>query len=324
MIMFKVALIGIGGMGGCHFDVYKSIPDCKVVAVADVRVDMAKEKVNDESVHIYSDMDTLLANETVDMVDICTPSYMHADMVIKTLEMGINTLTEKPMSLTESDCEKIIEAAKKSSAKFMVAHVVRFMAPYSYLADEIKKGELGNLLRLDMKRVGSIPVWSWEDWMRDCSKSGGTPIDLSIHDIDFVQSVLGEPDDVNGVYYKLNDNNDFVVANMIYGKTVVSTEGTWYNYELPFNASYRAIFQNGAIELKDGVVYKNGQKIELDADDAELDSEINLSGTDGYATEIKYFIDCVKNNKTPDFVSPESSKASVALVERIVKNSIVL
>lgn len=322
--MFKVALIGIGGMGGHHFNVYKGIEDCKVVAVADVRTDMAKEKVNDESVHIYSNMDDLLANETVDMVDICTPSYMHADMSIKALQMGINTLSEKPMTINSADAERIIKAAEKSDAKFMVAHVVRFMAPYAYLADEIKKGEMGELLRLDMKRVGGIPRWSWEDWMRDCKKSGGTPIDLSIHDIDFVQSVLGQPDEVNGVYHKMNNDNDFIVANMTFGKTVVSTEGTWYNYDLPFDASFRAVFQNGYIQLKDNKLYKNGEEVELNAEDEHIDSGINVSGTDGYATEIKYFIDCVKNNVSPDFVSPESSKASVSLVERIIENSIVL
>ena len=322
--MFKVALIGIGGMGGHHFNVYKGIEDCKVVAVADVRTDMAKEKVNDESVHIYSDIDDLLANETVDMVDICTPSYMHADMSIKTLQMGINTLSEKPMTINSADAERIIKATEKSDAKFMVAHVVRFMAPYAYLADEIKKGEMGELLRLDMKRAGGIPRWSWEDWMRDCKKSGGTPIDLSIHDIDFVQSVLGQPDEVNGVYHKMNNDNDFIVANMTFGKTVVSTEGTWYNYDLPFDASFRAVFQNGYIQLKDNKLYKNGEEVELNAEDEHIDSGINVSGTDGYATEIKYFIDCVKNNISPDFVSPESSKASVSLVERIIENSIIL
>ena len=322
--MFKVALIGIGGMGGHHFNVYKSIEGCKVVAVADVRTDMAKEKVNDESVHIYSDMDDLLANETVDMVDICTPSYMHADMSIKALQMGINTLSEKPMTVNSADAERIIEAAEKSDAKFMVAHVVRFMAPYAYLADEIKKGGMGELLRLDMKRVGGIPRWSWEDWMRDCKKSGGTPIDLSIHDIDFVQSVLGQPDEINGVYHKMNNDNDFIVANMTFDKTVVSTEGTWYNCDLPFDASFRAVFQNGYIQLKDNKLYKNGEEVELNAPDEHIDSGINVSGTDGYATEIKYFIDCVKNNVSPDFVSPESSKTSVSLVERIIENSIIL
>lgn len=322
--MFKVALIGIGGMGGHHFNVYKGIEGCKVVAVADVRTDMAKEKVNDESVHIYSDMDDLLANETVDMVDICTPSYMHADMSIKALQMGINTLSEKPMTVNSADAERIIEAAEKSDAKFMVAHVVRFMAPYAYLADEIKKGGMGELLRLDMKRVGGIPRWSWEDWMRDCKKSGGTPIDLSIHDIDFVQSVLGQPDKINGVYHKMNNDNDFIVANMTFDKTVVSTEGTWYNCDLPFDASFRAVFQNGYIQLKDNKLYKNGEEVELNAADEHIDSGINVSGTDGYATEIKYFIDCVKNNVSPDFVSPESSKASVSLVERIIENSIIL
>ena len=47
--MIKVALIGIGGMGGCHFNCYKDIENAEVIAVCDVRTDMAKEKVNNES-----------------------------------------------------------------------------------------------------------------------------------------------------------------------------------------------------------------------------------------------------------------------------------
>ena len=81
--MIKVALIGIGGMGNVHFNAYKTLDDVKVIAVADVRVDMAKEKVNDDSVKIYHDMDELLANEQPDVIDICTPSYMHADLSVK-------------------------------------------------------------------------------------------------------------------------------------------------------------------------------------------------------------------------------------------------
>lgn len=168
--MIKVALIGIGGMGGCHFNCYKDIENAEVIAVCDVRTDMAKEKVNNESIHIYSSYDELLENENPDYVDICTPSYMHREMSIKALEKGINVLCEKPMSLTTADTEAILSAVKKSGKIFMTAHVVRFMKAYMYLKNVIDSKELGDLLRLDMKRISSIPVWSWEDWMRNLDK----------------------------------------------------------------------------------------------------------------------------------------------------------
>ncbi len=322
--MMKIALIGIGGMGGVHFNCYKNIKDAEIVAVCDVRTDMAKEKVNDEKIHIYESYDELLKNENPDIIDICTPSYLHREMSIKALEKGINVLCEKPMSLTSNDTAEILKAVKKSGKLFMTAHVVRFMTPYMYLKNVIDSNELGKLLRLDMKRISEIPLWSWEDWMRDISKSGGTPIDLSIHDIDFIQYTLGEPKEVRGIYHKLKNNNDFIVSEFIYDDCVVTAEGGWYNYKIPFNASFSAVFENGSMNFADGIMVKNGEKVELDIKDMSDDTGINISGVDGYGGEIEYFISCVKNGTMPKIVTPESSQASVKLVERILNNSVIL
>lgn len=322
--MKKVALVGIGGMGGGHFSCYGSIENAEVIAVADVRTEMAKEKVNNGNIHIYGSLDELLENETPDIIDICTPSYMHRDMSIKCLEKGFHVLCEKPMSLNSEDTAAIIAAAEKSGKLFMTAHVVRFMTPYMYLKKVIDSKELGELLRLDMKRISEVPLWNWESWMMDLDKSGGTPMDLSIHDIDFIQYVLGEPKAVSGVYYKLKNNNDFIESQLVYDNCIVSAEAGWYNYKLPFNASFNAIFENGQLELKDGKVYKNSEEIQLETGEISDNTGINISGTDGYGAEIRYFIRCVENGTKPELVTPESSQNSIRLVERIKKNCIII
>jgi predicted dehydrogenase len=199
----------------------------------------------------------------------------------------------------------------------MAAHVVRFMAPYAYLREVIKSGELGRLLRLDMKRISSIPVWSWEDWMRDESKSGGVITDLSIHDIDYVQSILGMPDKVSCYRHGMKNNNDFAVTEMVYGDTIVSCEGTWYNTGIPFHATYLAVFENGYVESTDKI-YKNGVAVNSDEKKAEaLDLGINIGNDNGYLNEMQYFVDCVNNGVSPDFVTPESSCNTMKLVDTI-------
>ena len=322
--MLKVALIGIGGMGGCHFDCYKDIKNAGVIAVCDVRKDMAEEKVSDKNVHIYESYDELLKNEQPDYVDICTPSYMHREMSIKALEKGINVLCEKPMSLNSEDTAAIIAAAEKSGKIFMTAHVVRFMKAYMYLKSVIDSKELGSLLRLDMKRISAVPQWSWEDWMRDTEKSGGTPIDLSIHDIDFIQYVLGEPKEVHGVYHKLRDNNDFIVSELVYDNCIVTAEAAWYNYDIEFEAKFDAVFTGGMIRYSGGELFKNGEKVELDVSKLSKNTGINISNADGYGGEIEYFVSCVENGVKPQIVTPDSSQASIKLIERILKNSVIL
>ena len=317
----RVGLVGVGGMGGCHFYNYEKIENAELVAVCDVRKDVAKQKVGNRKIKIYTNLDRMLQHNELDMIDICTPSYMHKNMAIKLLKKGYHVLCEKPMTLNAKDAEKVVAASKETDKNFMVAHVVRFMKPYRVLRSVIESGELGKLIRLDMKRISGIPTWSWEDWMRDEKRSGGVTTDLSIHDLDFVQSVLGMPDTIQSYRYNMKDNNDTVVTNMTYGDTLVSCEGTWYNTGIPFHATFLAVFQNGSLELSDKL-YKNGVPVEAEEAKAEeVDLGINVGNDDGYLNEMQYFVNCIIENKKPDFVTPESSAQSVLLADMIKKKA---
>lgn len=320
--MKKVALIGIGGMGFVHYNAYKKIENAQIIAVADPRVDMAKEKVGTDNVNVYASIEELFASEKPDVVDVCTPSYMHADLAVYAMEHGCDVICEKPMSLDAEGTAKMIVAEMKTGKTLMVAHVVRFMAPYVYLKSVIDSGELGKPVHFQMKRISSTPKWSWEDWMRDVNKSGGSPIDLSIHDIDFVQYVFGQPKSVGGVYRQMTDNTDFIVSDLVYNGFAVNVIGGWYNADIPFNASYTAIFENGSVISEGGVVKKNGEEVTLDIGEVSENTGINLSGADGYADEIAYFIDCIERGVKPEKVTPESSENSVKLVHAILGSAI--
>ena len=321
MAKLRVGLVGIGGMGGCHFFNYDEVEGAEIVAVCDVQDKMAKEKVKGRGIKVYKTLAGMLNNAELDMIDICTPSYLHKDMAIKLLKKGYHVLCEKPMTLNTKDAKKVLEVAKASDKKFMVAHVVRFMAPYMYLKSVIESGELGKLIRLDMKRISSIPKWSWEDWMRDEKRSGGVATDLSIHDLDFVQSILGMPDKITSYTTGIKNNNDYVVSNLQYGDALVTCEGTWYNAPIGFKATYLAVFQNGYVELSDKL-YKNGKEVVIDQPKSkEADLGINVGNDNGYLTEIQYFVDCVNNNKEIEYVTPESSAKSIELVDLIKKKA---
>ena len=319
--MITVGLVGIGGMGGVHFNAYKNMEDVRVIAVADVRCDMAREKASDYGAKIYASVDELLANEKPDIIDVCTPSYLHADIAVKALDAGIHVVCEKPMSLNTEQTKRIVEARDRSGKFFMTAHVVRFMKPYMYLKSIVDSGELGKLVYIDMKRLSEIPRWSWDNWMQDLDRSGGTPIDLSIHDIDFLRFVFGEPKSFTSSYHKLENCNDYVASTLEYDGFTATVTGGWFNAHLTFRASYLAMFQSGTVELVGGKVYKCGEQIELDLGEISENTGINLSGVDGYAGELRYFVDCVKTGTPPTVVTAESSEGSVALVEKLLASA---
>ena len=314
----KVGLIGLGGMGFCHFNCYKKMDDVEIV-VCDIRVDMAREKIKDESIPVYASYEEMLDKEQPDFVDVCTPSYMHTEMTVYALEHGFHVLSEKPMSINSADAKRMIEVSEKTGKLLMTAHVVRFMSPYVYLKSVIDSGELGKPVHIIMHRLSTTPKWSWENWMKDINKSGHVALDLSIHDIDFAQYVFGAPKSISAVYQEMKDNSNYVATNMIYDGFTVETVGGWYNADIPFHAEYTAIFESGCVESRGGKVTKNGTEVSLDVTETSEDTGINLSGADGYSDEIRYFMDCIKNNRKPSRVSPESSLKSVELVEEILK-----
>ncbi|MBQ8840169.1 MAG: Gfo/Idh/MocA family oxidoreductase [Clostridia bacterium] len=316
----KVGLVGVGGMGGCHFQNYENVKDAELVAVCDVRDDVARKKVGDKNIRIYSSLEKMLKNEKLDMIDICTPSYLHKDMTLKLIN-DYHVLCEKPMTLNAKDAKKISDAARASKKNFMVAHVVRFMTPYEVLKKEIESKELGKLIRLDMKRISAMPRWSWNNWMMDEKLSGGVTTDLSIHDLDFVQSVLGMPDKIDAYRY-VKEENDTILTTMIYGETLVTCEGTWYNYSVPFQAEFIAVFQNGCVKLDNGVLYVNGEEYKkVEPVTEEVDLGINVGNDDGYFKEIQYFVDCIVSGKQPGRVTPESSARSVLLADMVKKKA---
>lgn len=322
MKKIKVALAGIGGMGNVHFNCYKKIKNAELVAVCDVRKDFALERVG-SACPVYTDIDEMLKNEEIDVVDICTPSYLHAEMAVECLNKGLNVLCEKPMTLTCRDAEKVLAAAENSGKKFMVAHVVRFMPQYAFLKKVTDEGKLGKLISLDMRRLSSVPRWSWENWMQDEQKSGGVCLDLSVHDIDFVQSVLGMPERVSASYRPLKSDSSFIKSTLYYGETAVSVQAAWYNAEIPFTADFLAVFDNGFVEFKDGKLFMCDKEIPLDGDGSgDFDSGINVKGGDAYENEISYFIDCVINDKKPLFVMPESSANSITLASKIIAEAV--
>ena len=316
----KVALIGIGGMGKNHFNIYKGFEDIDFVAACDIRqsrLDLASAEC--PHMHFYTNYAEMLEREQPDIVDICTPTYLHAEHAIAAMQAGAHVICEKPMALSSQETSMVIAQAQKTGKTFMAAHVVRFMQAYAYLAEAIKTKKHGKLLKLSLRRISATPTWSWENWFLDKQKSGHVLLDLMIHDIDFMQSVLGEPEEIVGAHYELKNHTNFASAIYLYDHCSVSIESGWFKSNPKFTADYFAFFEEGYISLNDGNVVECGEPVVLAEKDAIQSMGINISHADGYASECRYFIDCIKAGKSPDFITPESSAASVALVEKTIE-----
>src|SRR5207248_5673184 len=129
-----------------------------------------------------TDLDAAIADPEIDAVDICLPTPIHRATAERALGRGAHVLLEKPIALALEDADAIVEAAARSGRIFMVGLVLRFWPEYVELQRRVASGELGGPRAVNAHRLS--PPADWNEWMADRSQSGGTPVDLMIHDFD--------------------------------------------------------------------------------------------------------------------------------------------
>ncbi len=301
--MLKVAVVGVGGISGAHIPAWEEMKDAELVALCDIRPERMEKY---EGKRCYTDIDELLKNEKLDILDICLPTYLHADVACKAMELGINVITEKPISLKNEDVERVYACAEKNNVKFMVAQVLRFWPEYELLKEIYDTKKYGKLLSGTMTRLGCYPRWSWDGWMMDEKRSGLVPFDLHIHDLDFMVYAFGEPKVAHQFRSKLPDQ-DFISLTYDFGDFYINTEASWYATSYPFTAEFRFQFEDAVVANENGkmmIYLRDDEKIDLSQDAAGDTGAINLPKSDAYANEINYFADCVKNNKPVEKVKP--------------------
>ena len=318
----RVAIVGVGGMGGVHFNIYCKKTDIELVAACDLRIDMLREKAKKngrEDVTLYADYDEMLAKEKPDMVDICTPTYLHAEMAVKAMRAGAYALSEKPMALNSGLTEQILAAEKETGKFYMTAQVVRFMTPYRYLKDVIDSKKYGNPVHVMMYRMSQGPAWGTGNWYLQEEKSGLVMLDLMIHDIDFMQYAFGKPKSIDGAYHPLRDGSNSATAVYLYDGFTVTIETGWFQAAIPFHADFYAVFDKGWVESRNGTIYDCGKPVEIPREGVTGETGINISNVDGYETEINEFIEAVRTGVRPMTVPSESSAYTIRLVEETRK-----
>ncbi len=324
--MVKVGIIGLGGMGNMHLGCYAAVRDAEVMAVADINEDKlhpgessqqinigeGKGQIDPERQRLYTDADDLIADDEVEMVDICLPTFLHAEYCKRALAAGKHVLCEKPMALTQAECEEVLQAAEDADGMFMVAQCVRFFPEYEYLSETIESGRFGRLRQLSLWRGTAPPQWSWEGWLLDHERSGGGLVDLHVHDADFVQFVLGMPRAVCSTGARGPSGGwDVVDTEYIYDdKMAVRCGG---NLAMPagfgFEARFTAVFEKGALG------YSTAEGHGLLEYTPEGVHHPEIAHRSGYEKEIEYFVECIDHNELPAMVMPHSSAQSVRLVE---------
>ena len=329
--MLKVGIIGLGNIGmDAHHKAYLKIAaengPVEVVAVCD-EVQARLDEVADKNYRTYLSIDEMLEAEQgkLDYIDICLPTYLHAEIAIKAMEMGYNVLSEKPMALNPEQCQAMIDAQKKTGKLLMIAYCNRFYRGAQIVKSVIESGELGRPLYAEFRRMGGggRPTGrNKNNWFWNKDLSGGAMLDLHIHDVDMIRWMFGMPnavsvaatagDDTPNVGYDIMsanymyDNNMFVNAMCCWGGPA---RGEYDSRVIHVN------FEHGFVRFERT---KNRQafvkSIQLPGKPTETVEYPDAIGFAAYEGEILYFCDCLKSGKKPVCDMPEESIDSVKMV----------
>ena len=324
--MLKAALIGFGGIAQAHKNGYAILEKegrVSLVAACDIRKEAFEQTVeinlktdsSEPSLNFrtYTDLDEMLANEQVDFVDICVPSYLHKEIAIKMLERGYNVLCEKPMALNSADCTAMLKAEEKSGKHLMIAQVLRFFPEYEYLKTCIADQRFGKPRAAFFDRLSSPPTWGWENWFMDPEKSGGCITDLHVHDIDIAGYLFGKPEAVSCRTVDMKSKYDIVQTALFYPGLPVTAQGAWTTKQTQFAASYRVDFEKATVLFEKG-------KVTVYPDDDTAPYSPELKGWDGYTNEIDFFCDVV-SGKIENTRNPASAAAQTIRVIEALKKS---
>ncbi|WP_447560591.1 Gfo/Idh/MocA family protein, partial [Staphylococcus aureus] len=158
-------IIGCGGIAnGKHLPSLAQIDDVEIVAFCDIDIEKAKiaattfGKVNAK---VYQDYQELLKDQTIDVVHICTPNYLHCDMTVHALEANKHVMCEKPMAKTTVEAQQMLDAAKRTGKKLTIGYQNRFRVDSQFLHQVTARGDLGDIYfgKAHAIRRRAVPNW---------------------------------------------------------------------------------------------------------------------------------------------------------------------
>lgn len=321
--MIKVGLVGFGGMGKVHFHNYKEIEGVEVTGIV-TESQVGKEEAEKLGVAHFGTIKELVEHIPVDVIDICTPTFLHKPQVMEALSFDKHVIVEKPMALHKADAEEMYALAESKNRFLFVAQVLRFTKDAQILKDIVTKGTLGKPLDAHFERVSGKPSWSQGGWLFDKEKSGQVAFDLHIHDLDLMVSTFGKPRKFS---FTSNGRNKEVEQEQYrityeYDGFTVCAETAWYHADYPFTQRFRIYFEEGVLEQEKGVLtlyQKDRKPVVYDTKDEVLVSTgINLPPTGMFYNELSHFMDCIRKGEPSRVIEKSEIISSIEILEKIV------
>ena len=204
----RVGIIGTGWIAESHIEQYVKFPDVEVVAMADLipgkcQAFCEKMGVDYTNIHFYPDHKSMLANEKLDGVSICTYNATHAECAIDALNAGVNVLLEKPFTVTLDEAVEVMKAEKASGKLLTIGFQPRMDPNMQEIKKIVESGELGEIYYIQTGggRRRGIPN---STFIEKSTAGIGALGDIGCYSLDMVLNAIGYPKPLTVTGYTSN------------------------------------------------------------------------------------------------------------------------
>ncbi|MBX9792107.1 MAG: Gfo/Idh/MocA family oxidoreductase [Pirellulales bacterium] len=260
--MVRIGIVGIGFMGMIHYLAWQRVRGAKVVAISTrdrvklagdwrgIKGNFGPAGTQVELAHMrrYAELDDLLADNKVDLVDICLPPALHARVARAAFAAGKHVLCEKPIALALPEAESMRRAAERAKRMLLVAHVLPFFPEFATALKLVQGGRYGALLGGHFKRIISDPLWIKDFY--DPRTVGGPVIDLHIHDAHFIRLLAGMPQSIASTGRMRGEVVELINSQFLYGAggpTITATGGVIRQQGRPFTHGFEIYLERATL-----------------------------------------------------------------------------
>jgi len=321
----KIIRVGIAGAGMAGYGHLKSliqVRGAKVVAIADPD-ESARRRVGDEFgiEKLFRSYEQLLSDESVDLIYVCTPHYLHYRVTMDALQAGKDVICEKPIAVNIKEADEMIRLSKKLDRRLFVAHSGRFEYETRIAKQLLKKQAIGRpflflacFIGDEHKRMNDSQ--SWKGTM--AKSGGGVLIDNGIHIIDILCSFFGAVKAVNAnckrlltdIEGKAEDTSlaSLEFKNKIVAQISVTFVARYNNWPVPYVGAGVRIDLYGT---KGSLHISNEPEnaVTLIQNKGRKNFSQKKPYIDSILEEDKHFINCLINDREPIVKAEEGRKA---------------
>lgn len=197
-LVIQYAIVGCGHIAEKHVQAIEAVEGAELTAVCD-QDPRRLEPFAAKGIQSFTDMAEMLASASVDVVNICTPSGLHAALAIQAAHAGKHVVVEKPIALTLEDADVILQACERNGVQLAVVHPNRFRPAMRELRRRVDEGAFGAFSHANatVRWNRNQKYYEQAPWRGTRAMDGGVLMNQAIHNLDLMLWLMGEVEEVS-------------------------------------------------------------------------------------------------------------------------------